>query len=79
MGTFLKKYLMGNDNIEFEYTLKSYINVKFNMFDFFENNEDVYIIDNIYEYGECKFISLAYFKEVINELEVEMQTSYKDI
>ncbi len=74
-----KKYLTQNNNFEFDYDLKTYINVRFNILDFFENNEKVYIADEISDFNESNYISLGFFKEIIEGLEANLQTSGEEI
>lgn len=73
-------YKMENGYVEFDYKLNSIPNIKFDIFNFFQNNEYVYFIDNQYD---CFFdddigyfdnvIGLAFFKELIDEFENELQ------
>ena len=55
------------------------MNVQFNMLNFFEDNENVYIVDGSSEdsnffYDDIEYPSIAFFEDIIFELESEYQT-----
>lgn len=74
------KYKIENGYIRFDYKLIDLPNVKFDIFSFFENNEYVYFVDHEFDtyyannvFYDESIITLAYFKELINEFDLELQ------
>lgn len=67
----LKKYdYSDGEKTEFSYSISKYLNVRFDLFNFFENNEKIYIVDDT---PEDEFFCIGYFEDVIFELEYEYQ------
>ena len=64
---------------EFSYTINRHVDIQFDILKFFENNENVYIVDddllnNTDFYYSPEYFSLAYYEEIISNLEAEYQT-----
>ena len=74
----LNKYdVSGGEKTTFSYSVSKYLNVRFDILNYFEDNESVYIIDDsMYEdehfYDEGP-ISIAFFNEIISEIEADYQ------
>lgn len=67
-----------NDIIEYEYDISPDLNVKFDILNFWKENENVYFVEddfNDWEFDEGPFISLGLLKENISDLEVNLQTN----
>ncbi len=65
----------GDGVTEFEYTLASPVSVKFDILDFFKNNEDVYLVDSRF----YDFINLGYLIEAVEDIEILVQSEEAEL
>ena len=72
-------YEVENEQIDFKYELEPDISVKFNIFKFFKNNEDTFIIKYLKKYDEVECLCLASYEESITELETAIQSGRKEL
>lgn len=61
----------------FSYSISKYMNIRFDILNFFEDNDKVYVADNLSDnsdsYDEAEYYSLAYFEELISQIESDYQ------
>ena len=69
-------YTKNNSIYEFDYKLSSRANIVLNLFDYFKNDENVYIVD---EKFYPKYINLGFFEEWILDFERELQNNNIDL
>lgn len=72
-------YGVEDEQIDFKYDLEAPISVKFNIFNFFKNNEDAFIVKYSDDYDEMQCVCLAYYEESLTELEVAIQSGEKEL
>jgi len=72
-------YEVEDEQIDFKYDLEPTISVKFNIFNFFKNNEDAFIVKYSDDYDEMECVCLAYYEESLTELEVAIQSEEKEL
>lgn len=72
-----KHYQKNNEIIDFVYNIESEVSVKFDIFNFFNDNNDVFIVKYLNQYDEPECVSLSYYEENIRELEILIQTKEK--
>ena len=68
-----------NEQIEFTYSLSSNLNIRFNIFDFFPNNENVYVVKSSDFSDYADYVSLEFYKENIDLLNATIQTDERDL
>ncbi len=68
-----------DEQIEFTYNLGNNSNVRFNFFDFFPDNENVYIVNPLDIICYPNYVSLSFFKETLDILEAKIQTDERNL
>lgn len=79
----LKKYdLSDGEKTAFSYSISKYVNIRFDISNFFKNNEEVYIVDHWLNdsdpYHRVEYINLDYFEYLISQIERDYQTGELD-
>lgn len=78
LQTFEKCVLSNGEKAAFSYSISKYMNIRFNILNFFEDNENVYFANDwLYDddpYFEVDYLSLAYFEDLISQIESDYQS-----